>query len=265
MSSHQQILEEEGKSDPKRSWYSQTFSDDEEESPREAGPTSHVAAEVPLTVAACSSSEHDEDHNSDASTDVGDEAQLCLDDDSEDEAALAPHCQASQVLARPSFLKVDQAQRIEQLKRVVDEFCTLDFDAVDASSQEGVAMRRLTLLKSLKEPTVYYSENQRFEQTRLALLGLDNLASTLDQITVQGEQLCESRHFRSAFEALEEAVPHLGGKTMASKQLNDEEVEAMKFRRAQRKQRQRAERREQRSDARAERSAQRWNPAHGRR
>jgi hypothetical protein len=190
------------------------------------------------------------DARSDASTDAGEGIDTC--DEVEEASLFARGGQAMQTNARPNFLKACKEQRIEQLRRVVHEFSALDFDKADSSAQEAVVLRKLTLLKSLGEITSYYSDDERFEQTRLSLLGLDSMASSLKEIASVTQRLCEARSFRPAFEALEKAAPFLIGKTA---HLSAEEEAAMKLRRWKRKQRQREERREQRRCQRSQCSA----------
>jgi hypothetical protein len=222
----------------KTSWYSLTFSDDEEDLP-----STHQGAAFQPSSPMCNHTS-EQDACSDASTDVGEDH--CINDESDDESPSAQHNTKAKGYARPTFVKVDIRQRTEQLRRVVNEFCVLDFDSVDATSQESLVMRRLALLKSLWESTVYYSDGMRLEQTRLSLLGIEDRVGALDKIVSRAHYLCEARHFRSAYAVLEEAAPVLRGESSTPAPLSNEEAEAMTLRRLQKRHRQREERREQR-------------------
>jgi hypothetical protein len=228
----------------KRSWYSQTFDDDEEES------IQNTAAEVE-PADSCEAAARQYDVGSDASTDVGEDEEDRSDllDLEADEPAPARH-----VHERPSFLKASRQQKIAQSKRVVDEFANLEFDSVDASSQQSLVMRKLVLLKSLTDTTVHYSGRSRIEETRISLLGLHKDEAALDEITFRAQQLCEVRQFRAAFNVLQEAIVRIYAE--ARTQMSAEEIEEMSLRRLQKRQRQREERREQRREDRKERSAQ---------
>jgi len=237
-------------SDIKRSWYSQTFSDDEEESAQ------HANNEVAPSDS-CNAVTRLDDVGSDVSTDVGEEEEYrrdLLDLETDVDSAPARHVQLAH--ERPSFLKASRQQKIDQSRRVVDEFATLDFDSVDASSQEGLVMRKLVLLKSLRDSTVYYSGSSCEQETRLSLLGLHKDEVVFDEIAFRAQGLCESRRFRSAFNVLQEAIACIFGQ--ARHQMPSEEIEAMNLRRLQKRQNQREERREQRRQERKERSVQRW-------
>jgi len=135
----------------RRSWYSMTSSDDEEAS-------IPVSLAQVLTSTKCETSWQAFDACSEASTDVG--VDVVDDAEPDDEAKVEPslgieHHQVRSRSApcRPYFPKLGRQQRVDQLRRVVDEFCAMDFDSVDASCQGGLVLRMLTTLKSLKEST----------------------------------------------------------------------------------------------------------------
>jgi len=235
------------------SWYSLTFSDDEE-------------SESDLSPATCSAALRTEDTWSEASTDVGlddvDDVDEAGDFEAEAEVEYVREHEVTAPVTRPSFPKVSRQQRVDQLRRLVDEFLTLDFNSVDASSQHGLVCRMLAILKSLSETAIFYDEGGRSEEKRLSLLGLgQDDEDAIHEATVHAEELCDGRLFHSAFDVLKEVRSRLREQTVPdSKQLSAEELEAMKARRLQRRQRQREERREQRKTDRAERSAWRRQP-----
>jgi len=236
-------------SDTKRSWYSQTFSDDEEEN-------SHHANNEVAPSDSCNSAARLDDIGSDVSTEVGEEEVYIsdlLDFETDVDSALTRHAQF--IYERPSFLKASRQQRIDQSKRVVDECAMLDFDSADASSQESLVMRKLVLFKSLKDFTIYCSGSSRRQETRLSLLGLLKDVAAFDEIASRAQHLCESRQFRLAFNVLQEAIVCIFGQ--ARHQMPAGEIEAMNLRRLQKRQRHREERREERRQDRKERSAQR--------
>jgi len=244
----------EAKFDIRRSWYSQTFSDDDEEthSPRKGDEL--------LPSDACNVVARPDDVGSDVSTDVGEEEDYRSEHQNElpgfeadFESSLARHVQLCH--ERPRFCKASRQQKIDQSKRVADEFAMLDFDSVDASSQEGLVMRKLVLLKSLKDCTTYYSGAIRRQETRLSLLGLHKDENVLDEIACRAQTLCDSRAFRSAYNVLQEAIASVFGRTRD--ETTSEDIEAMKLRRLQKRQHQREERRVQRRQDRKERFTQR--------
>jgi hypothetical protein len=111
---------------------------------------------------------------------------------------------------RPSFFKPNKQQRVDQLKRVVNEFCKMDFDDADATSQGGMVLRMLTTLKSLSEETAFYDAEGRCQEKRSALLGLSTsdeeaIKTVIDRVGV----MCEKRRFHTAFDAMKEIVPRL--------------------------------------------------------
>lgn len=201
----------------------------------------------------------DDETRSEASTDVGDEdedieGRAEHGEDSETETTTdipkgAGRLRAdSSASSRPVLAKVERHQRIGQLMKVVDEFCTLDFDAVDASAQSGLVLRMLAVLKSLRVPVVFYSiSGERHQQRRYALLDiLEDDMLMFDDLVKGAEQLCEKRGFRQAFNLLKEARPRLRNERPDRVDAADDTEEAMAQRRLEKKQRQRKERTEQR-------------------
>jgi len=211
----------------------------------------------------CSSSADLSDSFSDASTDVGDGEDIA--DDFLEEARHSSIRSFRQVVSvaapeRPIFcLKLSRQQRVDQLRRVIDEFCALEFDSVDATSQEALACRMLTVLKSLSESTTFHGEEGRCKETRLHLLGLGKDDEDAIRDAVDGAQaLCDKRSFRDAFKVLKHMAPRLSGGALPSPEsVTSEEVEAMKQRRLDKRQRQRQERRVQRAADRSNLTAQR--------
>merc|ERR1712139_131992 len=128
-----------------------------------------------------------------------------------------------------------------------------------ASSQGSLVLRMLTILKSLNDTTTFHGEQGRSEEKRLFLLGLNqDDENAIKNIASRAEGLCERRSFRSAFDVLREAAPRLRGELLTvSKQMSPEEIEAMKLRRLEKRQRQRQERRVQRAADRVERCSRR--------
>jgi hypothetical protein len=237
--------------------------------------------------ASCDTSANNSDSYSDASTDVGDD--LGDDDDVVDdlfEATVGPapaECaQAVQSVAASSrpclFAKVNRQQRAEQVRRVVEEFCSLEFDLVDVSCQEALVLRMMTILKSLSERTTYVGEHGCSEAaTRFDLLGLSqDDEDAMKSVICHAEKLWTTRSFHAAFDVLKQVVPKLRGQSIEegslewnqnmrpeevevhSEKMSPEEIEAMKLRRLEKRQRQRQERREQRNAERVVRSTQRY-------
>merc|ERR1719183_948601 len=98
----------------KLSWYVETFSDGEE---------------------------------TDVPTDIG-EGEITDDETDASQAISGQGHPAPHEHTRPGFVKVTREQRVHQIRRVVEEFRTLDFQAADALEKNSLVMRRLTLLKS---------------------------------------------------------------------------------------------------------------------
>lgn len=235
----------------KQSWYSLTFCDDEEED-------AHGADHVVEARDSCNVSVEVNDANSDVSTDVGEEEEYRSEFGAfEHDCDMARAELAAIGRARTIFLKANKQQRIGQLRRICGEFTSLEFDSVDALSQEGIVMRMLAILKTLNDSTIYYNEGGRSEESNLSLLGLNQHKEVFEEVALRAECLCEYRQFRSAFDVLKEAVAHIC--VEAPHQRSAEEMEAMNLRRLKKRQRQREERREQRRQDRKNRSAQRWN------
>lgn len=234
----------------RRSWYSQTFRDSDEE------------GDMPL--ASCDAPLRDEDAGSEASTDVGiddvDEA-----DSEADVDLVSKEVRSAPASGRPSFPKLDRQQRVEQLRRLVNEFCSLDFNLVDASSQMGLVFRMLTMLKSFSESSVFHGKEGRCKEKRFLLLGLGQQDEDAIQKSIsQAESLCDGRLFRAAFDILSHVAPRLRGEVTSGSRLQEmspDEVEAIRINRLEKRQRQREERRDQRSTVRAERSAGRGQAA----
>lgn len=241
----------------KRSWYSQTFSGDDDEEERGAHAGS-VACDGAL-FATCGRASANADDCSEASTDAGtDEGREHdnMEDSDAEEVQTAVHwhrrTQAAAIPTRPRLPKVSRQQRIDQLNNIVDEFCALDFDAVDASCQEGVARRMLVVLRSLEELVTFNGHGGRSEESRFSLLGVaPHDQQAINVIACRAQQLCDARRFREAFRILREAGPRIRGRS----QRNPEDADAMAARRLLKRQRQRQERREQRASERRERAA----------
>jgi len=214
--------------------------------------------------ARCDASAENSDSYSDASTDVGDDDDI-VDDCEEDVGVAAVEgshaAQSEGTSSRPClFGKVSRQQRVEQVKRIVEEYCSLEFDVVDASCQEALVLRMLTILKSLSDRTTFVGDNGCCEATRFSLLGLNqDDANVMRNIICHAEKLWTARLFHAAFDVLKQVVPKLRGLRTPAQRMSPEEVEAMKLRRLEKRQRQRGERREQRAADRVQRSSQRYN------
>lgn len=209
------------------------------------------------------------DTHSDASTDVGDDDEVgdLIEDCEEDvglnpsEDSLVTRCQEEApkrgFAGYSLFPKVSRRQRVDQLNRIIDEFCELEFDAVDASSQGGLVLRMLTILKSLRESASFYDEQGRMEEKRTSLLGLSiEDEKKICSVISQAQDACEGRLFRDAFDALKRVAPVLHRETAQPQKMSVEEVEAMKQRRLEKRMRQRQERRVQRAADKTNRIAQ---------
>jgi hypothetical protein len=199
----------------------------------------------------CRAAAEPNDAGSEVSTDFGedeDDRDDLLGSDVEQDAANAQNIELAP--RRQCFPKVTRLQRIEQLKRIVNEFASLEYDTVDALSQGSLVMRQLALLKSLGGRSTFYSEDALCEESKLSLLGLQEYTEVFEEIASRAHHLCEYRQFRSAFNVLHKAVFHM-------QRAAREQWEAMQARRMEKRQRQREERREQRREDRKNRSAQR--------
>lgn len=199
-----------------------------------------------------------------ASTDVGSDDERrgdeCLSARSNQEI----YCQSDwlpsrEATGRPRFAKVDKQQRLNQLANIVEEFCTLDFNSVDAVSQEAVVLRMLALLKCLIETTSFYEHDVHHAAARLSLLDISEADQKFCADVVGcAQKFCGNRNFRQAFDVLRHARPRLLGKDGPPTPEQDGDAEALQaLRRAQKRQRQRQERREARAMERARRSAAR--------
>jgi len=152
------------------------------------------------------------DSLSDASTDVGEG-----DDIAEDFEEESPkQVERIETPERPSiFAKLSREQRVDQLRRVIDEYCALEFDSVDSTSQGGLACRMLAILKSLSDSTTFHGEQGRSRERRLVLLGLDqNDEDAITNVVGRAQSLCEERSFRKAFAVLKEVIPRFCGKAV---------------------------------------------------
>lgn len=253
----------------RRSWYSLTVSDDEEDTGISAATANaEVANSIMLS---CAANLQVIDGCSDASTDVGadelEDREIVDECDGDVEPSPSKELHSVQwqrMPARPTFPKMTRQQRVDQMKRVVDEFCSLDFHVVDPSSQGGLVLRMLTILKSLSDSAIFHSEAGRCEERRLSLLGLcDEDADVIAQVVKRADHLIAGRSFHGAFDVLRELAPRLSGQmtlqmpTEPKQPMSFEELEAMKLRRLDKRQRQRGERREQRATDRSERSSRR--------
>jgi len=212
----------------------------------------------------CSASADNSDSFSDASTDVGDGDDIADDFDEEPKQVEIVEAPRRQFL----FAKLSREQRVDQLKRVTDEYCALEFDSVDATSQGGLALRMLTILKSLSESATFHGDQGRSQEKRLFLLGLgQDDENAIKDVVQRAQVLCEGRLFRTAFDVLQEVAPRLSDNSLPAPapgqmsggegQMSGEEIEAMKQRRLEKRKRQRGERRVQRADDRADRASQR--------
>jgi len=226
-------------------------------STKSSGGNAQAADHDDVPAAQCSTASADQsDSLSDASTDVG-EGDDIAEDFEEESPKQVDRIEAHE---RPSmFAKLSREQRVDQLRRVIDEYCALEFDSVDSTSQGGLACRMLAILKSLSDSTTFHGEQGCTRERRLVLLGLDqNDEDAITNVVGRAQSLCEERSFRKAFAVLKEVIPRFGGKAApALSEVSSEDIEAMKLRRLEKRQRQRNERRVQRADDRADRSAQR--------
>jgi hypothetical protein len=210
--------------------------------------------------ASCETSVENSDSYSDASTDVGDDddiVDLCEDDSATPSVEVSHMLQSDTPCSRPCFRKVTRQQRFEQIRRIAEEFCNLEFESVDASCQEALVLRMMTILKSLNEKTTFDGECGRAEVKRLCLLGLDQRDEDSIKDTIyHAEKLWVTRKFHASYEVLKQIAPKLRCKLSltSKKRATPEEIEAMKLRRLQKRQRQRQERRDQRNAERAQRA-----------
>lgn len=279
--------------------YPKTSETQDGESDSQGEPSANSA----INAADCQEASGNSDSYSDASTDVGDDDDL--DDECEEEVQpgeveqpncnVPLQCSRSEELPRRHrlFVKLSREQRVEQLKRVADEFNGLDFDAVDASSQGALVLRMLTILKSLSESTAFHDSQGRHEEKRLSLLGLSEHDEDAMKCSIDpAEKMCEARLYRGAFDTMKEIRPLLQGQARqdcmhsalaetaaaespseskrataaategqpTKEMMSSADLEAMKQRRLEKRQRQRQERYEQRGADRALRSAQRYRP-----
>jgi hypothetical protein len=122
---------------------------------------------------------------------------------------------------------VTRQQRLGQLRRIVDEFCSLELYAVDASSHKALVFRMLTILKSLSEKTTYIGDHGHFEATRFSLLGLkQDDVNVVKRATGLAEERCAERDYHAAFEAMKDIAPVLCGPTLLSDRTWPQEFQA---------------------------------------
>jgi hypothetical protein len=112
--------------------------------------------------------------------------------------------------ARPTFDRPTREKRVQQIKKVVDEFMGLNFDEVKAEEQPGLVLRMQSILKSLASSDVYWHGKAKFEEPRYALLGFceDDMYAIGDRIR-KADKSSEKRQFREAFGSCSEAKPWL--------------------------------------------------------
>lgn len=107
--------------------------------------------------------------------------------------------------------QVSQQQRVEQINRIVDEFCGFDFGIVEAAAQQALVWRMLTILKSLNEKTTFVGECGSSTATRFSLLGLsEEEIIVMNRVASLAEKLCTTeRRFHDAFNRMKKVSPIL--------------------------------------------------------
>jgi len=105
---------------------------------------------------------------------------------------------------RPVLSRPGREARVRQAQADVDEICSLEFDAVDASSQMGLTGRMLVALKSLAQQVVFWeAEGEKREEEKFRLLGLqeDDMYAIGKRIR-KADKKIEERNYREAFDQM---------------------------------------------------------------
>jgi len=106
--------------------------------------------------------------------------------------------------SRPQFARANRDQRIQQLLRTIQEFCNLEFHAVDPSEQMALTLRMLVILKSLSSIETFWTEDGvKHREVRHVLLGIgDHVMRFLASAAARAEHLCNERCFQDAYATL---------------------------------------------------------------
>jgi hypothetical protein len=111
---------------------------------------------------------------------------------------------------RPAFSKPTREVKVRHLETSMKEFCSLNFDEVDAAQQKGLTNRRLVLIKSLGDTLTFWDIEEKEKKTAQAftLLGLEEsdmfaLAPTLKEAL----KLIDEHRYRDAFNKLTTLSP----------------------------------------------------------
>jgi hypothetical protein len=177
-----------------------------------------------------------DDANSRALTYIGDRMKLLIECSREhlDRMCLLPACdgrdtrqdnRASQHdrLNQQSQVRITREQRVAQLQRVAAEFCTLDFNEVNASEQGALTLRMLAVARSFEESTTFYDRDVRSVASRAELIGLDTIEIiNMTSAIRRAAALCESRRYRDAFDILQKLLPTFKKRLMDPERLHEQ-------------------------------------------
>jgi mRNA deadenylase 3'-5' endonuclease subunit Ccr4 len=115
--------------------------------------------------------------------------------------------------SRPKFSKPSRAQRVVQLNRTIDEFCSMEFDSANVEVQGALAFRMLSTLKSLSSTDVFWTDSgDKCKELRYMLLGLEDTdMEAISQHIKCADEHCDERKFRIAFEEMQKVIGWLRG------------------------------------------------------
>lgn len=104
---------------------------------------------------------------------------------------------------RPSFQKASRESRTRQVQNRMAEFCSLDFQEVDASQQMGLTRRMFVLAKALADPVTFWEDEEQHKEQPFRLLGFGDADMLIVKgVTDEASQLIESQFYRQAFNKL---------------------------------------------------------------
>lgn len=114
----------------------------------------------------------------------------------------------SQQRQRPQLSRATREGRHRQLQGQVDEFCSLDFDAVDAAMQMALTARMLAVLKALAERVSFWECEAKIEEEAFRLLGLEEADMyAIGRPVKKATKLLDDKQYRSAYNVLRAVRP----------------------------------------------------------
>lgn len=141
--------------------------------------------------------------------------------------------------SRPMFARMSRKQRLQQIRKAMDEFLSLEFDAVSPEEQGGLAQRMLATAKSLATKDVYWNaEGDRVEEERYEFLGLQEADMyAIGQHVKKAVKYCEKRSFRKVYDTLCQVRPWIHGGDLSALRADWESKSQAKEAKKQKKQR----------------------------